>query len=40
MDEIGLIIKQWNHMHNPHANDDEPEQVDAMTFMGDGGEWL
>lgn len=39
MDEIGAIMQEWNHLHNPEG-DAEPEQVDALTFFGDGGEWL
>lgn len=26
----------WNELHSP--DHDEPEQVDAMTFLGEGGE--
>lgn len=39
MDEIGAIMQEWNRLNDPEAGD-EPEAVDALTFLGDGGEWL
>ena len=36
MDEIADIIGEWNRLHNPDA--EETTEVDAMTFLGDGGE--
>lgn len=39
MDEIGVIIREWNRLNDP-ASEDEPRNVDAVAFFGDGGEWL
>ena len=36
-DEIDEIVAQWNALHNV---EEEEEEVDAMTFLGWGGEWL
>jgi len=38
-DEIDEIIAQWNELHNVEELVKE-ETVDAMTFLGSGGEWL
>jgi len=38
MDEIGWVIQAWNERHNPDK--EWEEKVDAMTFLGSGGEWL
>ena len=39
MDEIGAIMQEWNRLNDPDDGD-TPEAVDALTFLGDGGEWL
>ena len=38
MEEIGAVLEEWNRLHHPQ--EDEPAQVDAFTFLGEGGEWL
>ena len=39
MDEIGAVMQEWNRLHNPEESS-TPEDVDVLTFLGDGGEWL
>ena len=39
MDEIGVIVQEWNRLHDPEG-EAETQQVDALTFFGEGGEWL
>ncbi len=39
MEEIGLIMQEWNRLHDPDSGTD-PQEVDALTFLGDEGEWL
>jgi len=39
MDEIGAIMEEWNRLHHPEESA-ETQQVDALTFLGDGGEWV
>ena len=36
-DEIDEIVAQWNALHNV---EEEEEQVDAIFFLGSGGEWI
>jgi len=38
MDEIGDVIAAWNRLHS--GGEEQEEKVDAMTFLGNGGEWL
>lgn len=37
IDEIEAVIRQWNDIRNPDR-EEEPEEVDAAAFLGDGGE--
>lgn len=37
MDEMPEIIRAWNRLHGV---EDEEKQVDGVTFLGGGGEWL
>ncbi len=39
MEEIGAVIEEWNRLHNPEEGG-PLEEMDALTFLGDGGEWL
>lgn len=39
MEEIGAVIEEWNRLHNPEE-DGTCEEMDALTFLGDGGEWI
>ena len=39
MDEIGTIMEQWNRLHDPEGGE-ETQSVDALTFFGEGGEWV
>ena len=39
MDEIGAIMEEWNRLHHPEESA-ETQQVDALSFLGDGGEWI
>ena len=36
-DEIGEIIHQWNALYQ---GEEEEDQVDALTFFGEGGEMV
>ena len=36
-DEISVILSEWNALHDPNRVD--TQEVDAMTFFGEGGEW-
>ncbi len=35
LDEIGKVIAEWNVMHSP---DGPEEEMNAMAFLGGGGE--
>lgn len=35
IDEIVEIVKAWNRQHGA---EEEEKEVDALTFLGDGGE--
>ncbi len=37
-DELSPLMKEWNSIHG--ADGGEPETVDPLSFMGEGGEWL
>ena len=37
LDEIGAVIEEWNALHDPDR-EGGTEQVDALTFLGEGGE--
>lgn len=37
-EEVAAVMNEWNRLHRPEG--DEPEEMDAATFLGGGGEWL
>lgn len=38
MDEIGVILEEWNALKK--GEDTSEVQMDAMSFLGEGGEWI
>ena len=38
MDEIVLVMAEWNRLHNPDKDDKAEILDDPLAFLGEGGE--
>lgn len=38
LDEMSVIIREWNALHSPQRGDAPAERVDPRAFFGDSGE--